>query len=83
MLITSIVEMTKKHFSPSKPWLNASGLVKVLPLCSKSCHRHEDGVCPCGGPHQAVWVVCELQLWLVLLEYVGASAPLSPGCSIN
>lgn len=32
MLVTSIVEMTKKHFSSSKQWLNASGLVKVFPL---------------------------------------------------
>lgn len=51
MLITSIVVMTKKHFSTSKRWLNASRLVKVSPLCSKSCHRHWDGLCPCGGPH--------------------------------
>lgn len=53
-------EMTKKHFFfTSKSWLNFSGLVKVPPLCRKSCHRHWDGACPCGGPHHrlAGWCV--------------------------
>lgn len=71
----------KKNFSTSKPQLNVSGLVKVPSLCSRSCHRHWDGVCPCGGAeHRGV---SELQLWFVLLKSVGASAPASPGCSIN
>lgn len=39
----------KKNFSTSKPRLNVSGLDKVPSLCSKSCHRHWEGVCPCGG----------------------------------